>query len=257
MTVPPSSVLCRREDFPCIFRPVFVPFDKTVPLAASLVRSRRQVDAEPAVGRDFGSDGRPLTAVGRGMHGTSQVLAQTPLPSRSRSWDPGRIGLACDNAQPDTARALTTTMASSIRNFRGSITSLDDLRSTLQGAGLPRPLARLASRCAATLCRMEFAPLGSAVNGFSYMSASHNVLLSRAYLDARPIFLAAVNDFDWPTPWHYQKGGSANQQWVWRQKNRQTRLRPGGCGRGAGRGDGEVKGILGKNAAQTGGLSRG
>ena len=51
---------------------------------------------------------------------------------------------------------------------------------------LSRHDARLASDCAATLCRVGFAPTGFALKSFSYVFSSHRIFLSRAYLARSP-----------------------------------------------------------------------
>ena len=98
---------------------------------------------------------------------------------------PERPGRACLDAPPDAATVGGTSVALWM-HFRGSIAWLDGSLSTLQSTASPRHDARLASDCAATRCRVGFAPTGFAVKSFSYVFSSHRVLLSRAYLAQSP-----------------------------------------------------------------------
>ena len=76
-------------------------------------------------------------------------------------------------------------------SFRGSIAWLDGSLSTLQSTRSPRHDARLASDCAATLCRVGFAPTGFVVKSFNAVFSSHRILLSRAYLAQSPFGVLA------------------------------------------------------------------
>lgn len=80
-----------------------------------------------------------------------------------------RVELAL-SLHPTRPRDWATPAASSMGFFRGSITRLGGSLSTLHSAGSPRRHARLASGRAATLYRTGFAPAGSALKGFSYVS---------------------------------------------------------------------------------------
>lgn len=122
----------------------------------------------------------PRSVVGGGR--ISQVPAQALLPSRTCSFDPGQTARNLP-WRSDTARPRIPERPWLCRwTFRGSIAWLGGSLSTLQSAGLPRRDARLASGCAATLCRVGFAPTGPALKSFRSVFSSHRFLLSRAYL---------------------------------------------------------------------------
>ena len=127
-------------------------------------------------------DGHPLRHQSiRGNGWISQVPAETlaaaPMLLRPRK---NRAELAL-SLRPVRPRVRERPWLLQL-DFRGSIAWLDDLLSTLRTGRLPRRHARLASGCAVTLCRVGLAPTGSPMKGFSYVSESHIILLSRACL---------------------------------------------------------------------------
>ena len=79
-------------------------------------------------------------------------------------------------------------------NVRGSLDCAFEAQShglmarrlCFAGPGRPGPTQELASDCAATLCRVGFAPTGFALKSFSYVFSSHRILLSRAFLAQSP-----------------------------------------------------------------------
>ena len=91
-------------------------------------------------------------------------------------------------APSDPATGWTTAVASSMKNFRGSVAWLTVRCLRFKAPRLSRHDARLASDCAATLCRVGFAPTGFALKSFNAVFSSHRILLSRAYLAQCPFF---------------------------------------------------------------------
>jgi len=138
---------------------------------ASLLRSRAAFRCLAAgTGRWLGRSSAPPFAC-RGGQRISQVPAQTPWPTRSCSFDPGGTGWSWPYRSFRRGHGLRQRPWLPQREiFRGSIAWPGGLLSTLQSAGSSRHDARLASGCAATLCRAGFAPAGSVMKGFSYVS---------------------------------------------------------------------------------------